>query len=368
MVTRREFLGATASTATTGIALSAMSSNVLASAAPEATTPAPAAHDNNTQPPSTKGVQSADKPAPKPVDKPADAPVVRPLVVSTWKHGLAANAAAWKVLSSGGRALDAVEMGVRESEADPQVSSVGYGGLPDRDGHVTLDACIMDEQGRCGSVAYLQHIKHPISVARRVMEKTPHVMLVGDGALQFALAQGFPKENLLTDEARAAWEKWKASNPTVFRPKINVENHDTIDMIAIDQHGNLSGSCTTSGLSWKMPGRVGDSPIIGAGLYVDNEIGAATATGMGEAVIRAVGSFLVVELMRQGHSPQDACRLAVERVVSKSPNWRDLQVGFIAIDKRGRVGGHALQPGFDFAIYEATNGNRMQDAVSHVPR
>lgn len=292
----------------------------------------------------------------------------RPIVVSTWKHGLAANAAAWKVLAANGRALDAVEAGVRESEADPAVNSVGYGGLPDREGNVTLDACIMDEKGSCGSVAFLSHIKHPISVARRVMEKTPHVMLVGEGALQFALAEGFAKENLLTPESRKAWEEWKASKPGPFKPKVNSENHDTIGMIAIDGKGNLSGACTTSGLAWKMPGRVGDSPIIGAGLYVDNEIGAATATGVGEAVIRAVGSFLVVELMRQGHAPQEACRLATERVVAKSPNWREVQVGFIALDKTGRYGGYCIQPGFDYAVYDRAGGNRMIDAPSKITK
>lgn len=301
------------------------------------------------------GVSRADDPAAG----------VRPVVLSTWRHGLDANAAAWKILSTGGAALDAVEAGVRVSEADPKVTSVGYGGLPDREGNVTLDACIMDERGRCGSVAYLQQIKHPISVARRVMEKTPHVMLVGDGAQKFALAEGFPKENLLTEESKREWEKWKAEHPE-FKPKINVENHDTIGLVAIDSRGNLSGACTTSGLAYKMPGRVGDSPIIGAGLYVDNDIGAATATGMGEAVIRAVGSFLVVELMRQGHSPADACRLATERVIAKSANWRELQVGFIALDKRGRVGGYCIQPGFDYAVYTSANGNQLIKSASRI--
>lgn len=295
-------------------------------------------------------------------------PTIRPIVVSTWQHGIAANVAAWKILSANGRALDAVEAGVRESEADPAVTSVGYGGLPDREGNVTLDACIMDERGRCGSVAYLSHIKHPISVARRVMEKTPHVMLVGEGALQFALAEGFAKENLLTAESRKAWEDWKSSNPGPVKPKINIENHDTIGMLAIDSQGDLSGACTTSGLAWKLPGRVGDSPIIGAGLYVDNEIGGAAATGVGEAVIRAVGSFLVVELMRQGHTPQEACRLATERVIHKNSNWREVQVGFIALDKSGRCGGYCIQPGFDYAVCDRTAGNRMIDAPSRIKK
>jgi L-asparaginase/N4-(beta-N-acetylglucosaminyl)-L-asparaginase len=296
----------------------------------------------------------------------ANAGPVRPVVISTWKHGLAANTAAWKILASGGRALDAVEAGVRESESDPKVTSVGFGGFPDRDGHVTLDACIMDEKGDCGSVAFLRHIKNPISVARRVMEKTPHVMLVGAGALEFALAEGFAKADLLTDESRAAWEKWKKTEAGRFQPKINVENHDTIGMVAIDAEGNLSGACTTSGLAWKLYGRVGDSPIIGAGLYVDNEIGAASATGVGEAVIRAVGSFLVVELMRQGHAPEDACRLATERVIAKNPDWRDLQVGFIALDKQGRFGGYSIQPGFDYAVHDQTGGNRMLTAKNTI--
>lgn len=294
---------------------------------------------------------------------------VRPLVISTWRHGLAANEAAWETLSAGGRALDAVEKGVRETESDPAVSTVGIGGFPDASGVVTLDACIMDEKGQCGSVAYLKDIENPISVARKVMEETPHVMLVGAGAKQFALEKGFEEKSLLTESSKKAWKKWRADHPdAVKQGEINIENHDTIGLVAIDAKGNLSGACTTSGLAWKLPGRVGDSPIIGAGLYVDNEIGAATATGMGEAVIRAVGSFLVVELMRQGSSPEDACRLAVERVIAKSDNWKDVQVGFIAIDKQGRYGSYCIQPGFDYAVMDADNSNRMIKANSHVKK
>ncbi len=196
----------------------------------------------------------------------------RPMVISTWQHGMAANEAAWEVLIQGGRALDAVEKGVRVSELDPEVTSVGYGGYPDRDGIITLDACIMDEQGDCGSVTFLQHIKTPISVARMVKEKTPHVMLSGEGALQFALTNGFEKEELLTDAARQGWEEWKKSNTNL---PVDLHNHDTISMLAIDEKGDLSGACTTSGMAFKYHGRVGDSPIIGAGLFVDNEIGAA---------------------------------------------------------------------------------------------
>lgn len=283
----------------------------------------------------------------------------RPVVLSTWNHGLAANEAAWKVLSSGGRALDAVEKGVMVSEADPKVSSVGKGGRPDRDGRVTLDACIMDETGRCGSVAFLEHIVHPISVARLVMEKTPHVMLVGEGALKFALEKGFKKESLLTPESEKAWKEWlKTSN---YQPIINIENHDTIGMIAMDAEGNLSGACTTSGLAWKMNGRVGDSPIIGAGLYVDNDAGAACATGVGETVIRKCGSFLIVELMRQGASPTLACKEAVERIIKQEKNVKNIQVGFLAINKKGETGAYSIQPGFNYALNDGS-GNRMIDS------
>ena len=235
--------------------------------------------------------------------------IVKPIVISTWNFGMQANEEAWKILAANGRALDAVEAGARVPEGDPKETSVGLGGLPDRDGHVTLDACIMDENGNIGSVAGLEHIVHPVSVARKVMEKTPHVMLVGEGALQFALANGFKKEKLLTKESEQAWKNWLKEGK--YKPIANIENHDTIGILALDSNGNLSGACTTSGMAYKMHGRVGDSPIIGAGLYVDNEVGAATSTGVGEEVIRIVGCHLVVELMRQGNSPEQACKLAV---------------------------------------------------------
>ncbi len=283
---------------------------------------------------------------------------IKPVVISTWNHGIAANEAAWKILSTNGKAIDAVEAGVRITESDPTGQSVGIGGLPDMTGEVTLDACIMNEAGDCGSVAYLKGIEHPISVARAVMEKTKHVMLVGDGAKDFALAQGFPEVNLLTEKSKKDWEAWKASEQKVL-PKINVENHDTIGLLALDKHGDLSGACTTSGAAWKMKGRVGDSPIIGAGLYVDNEVGASTATGWGEAVIRAVGCFLVVEFMRQGHSPQKACELAVQRVIDKNPDWRDIQVGFIALNKAGEYGGYCIHAGFDYAVQHPKLDNQM---------
>ncbi len=291
--------------------------------------------------------------------------VVKPALISTWNHGIVANNAAWKILGDNGKAIDAVEAGVRLTESDPTGQSVGIGGRPDMNGDVTLDACIMNEKGDCGSVAYLKNIEHPISVARQVMEETPHVMLVGDGAKQFALEKGHPEINLLTDQSKQEWQKWLESERKVL-PKINVENHDTIGLLALDSHGDLSGACTTSGAAWKLPGRVGDSPIIGAGLYVDNEVGGATATGWGEAVIRAVGCFLVVELMRQGNSAQRACELAVERVISKNPDWREIQVGFIALSKDGNYGGYCIQPGFDYAVQTANLDNQMIKSGSRI--
>ena len=291
-----------------------------------------------------------------------------PIVISTWDFGIAANAAAWDVLKNKGRAVDAVEKGVHVPEADPKNQSVGLGGFPDRDGIVTLDACIMDEFGNCGSVAALRNIVHPISVARLVMEKTPHVMLVGEGALKFALEQGFKEENLLTPQSEKDWKEWLKKSE--YNPQINIENksfrpdklpgnklnHDTIGMLAMDAKGNLSGACTTSGMGFKMHGRVGDSPIIGAGLFVDNEVGAATSTGVGEEVIRNVGSFLVVELMRQGYSPEEACKAAVMRIIKKKPEIaKDIQVGFLAINKQGKYGAYAIQKGFSFAVCDKTD-------------
>lgn len=274
-----------------------------------------------------------------------------PLVVSTWNHGLAANSAAWEILLKGGKALDAVEKGVRVTEADVTNRSVGIGGMPDRDGHVTLDACIMDEESRCGAVGFLEGIDHPISVARAIMEKTQHVMLVGSGAKKFALEQGFGQIKTPIPPVKEEYKKWKKENQDLFKkPEINHENHDTIGLLALDIHGNLSGACTTSGWAYKLHGRLGDSPIIGAGLFVDNEIGAACATGLGEAIIRIAGSHTVVELMRHGHSPMDACRLAVERIISKHKDLTNLQCGFLAIDKNGNVGAYSVYNGFNYAL------------------
>lgn len=274
-----------------------------------------------------------------------------PIVIATWGPNTKATAAAWEVLSKNGRALDAVEAGVRVPEADPSDTSVGYGGFPDREGHVTLDACIMDEFGNAGSVSFLEHIMHPISVARRVMDKTPHVMLSGEGALQFALSEGFKKENLLTDVAKKAWEKWLVESK--YLPVINVERHDTIGMVALDSQHRMAGACTTSGLAFKMRGRVGDSPIIGAGMFVDNEVGGAAATGLGEMVLRTLGSFLIVEEMRRGKHPQKAVEMAVKRIVEKYPKQaKENQVGFIALDRKGRYGAFAIQEGFNYVVYQ----------------
>ncbi|WP_240410055.1 N(4)-(beta-N-acetylglucosaminyl)-L-asparaginase [Flavisolibacter nicotianae] len=290
----------------------------------------------------------------------------QPIVISTWDFGQAANMEAWKILSRGGDVLDAVEAGVKVPEADADNHTVGLGGYPDRDGKVTLDACIMDGHLNCGSVAFLENIVHPISVAKLVMEKTPHVMLVGEGALQFALANGFKKENLLTPESEKAWKEWLKTSK--YSPVINIENqkkdpnqlpggplnHDTIGMLAIDATGKMGGACTTSGAAWKMRGRVGDSPIIGAGLYVDGDAGAATSSGLGEEVIRTCGSHAVVELMRSGAKPEEACRKVVERIVKRDvERAKGLQVGFLALDKKGRFGAYAIHKGFTYSVKNA---------------
>lgn len=272
-----------------------------------------------------------------------------PIAVTTWKNEIASDEA-WKILSSNGYALDAVEAGVRVPEADPLDMSVGYGGCPDRDGNVTLDASIMDELGRAGAVAALREIMHPISVARRVMEKTPHVLLVGDGALQFAVEQGFQRENLLTEKAKEAWEKWKIKSQ--YEPKPNWERHDTCGMVALDTAGRLCGACTTSGMAFKMAGRVGDSPILGAGLFVDGEVAAVACTGLGELVLRTLGSFLVVEEIRRGAHPMEACETALRRIAKKCPEALENQVGFVAVDRKGQFGGMGLVKGFIYVVHQ----------------
>ncbi len=296
----------------------------------------------------------------------------RARVVSTWDFGVGANQAAWKVLGNGGSALDAVEAGARWAESELCNPTVGRCGNPDRDGVLSLDASIMNGDGSCGSVAALVDIAHPVSVARKVMEQTPHVMLVGEGAQQFAMQQGFKREKLLTPEAEKAWREWLKT--AQYTPEINAErrsrpgdssNHDTLGMLAVDAKGQLAGACTTSGMAWKLHGRVGDSPIIGAGLYVDNEVGAATASGVGEEMIRNAASFLVVELMRQGRTPAQACREAIARVVRKRPEAsRTLQVCFLALGRNGDVGAYALHRGFVYAVCDAERQDDLRDAAS----
>jgi len=281
-----------------------------------------------------------------------------PLVIATW-NVKNATSKAWEVLQKGQSALDAVEQGCMIEEANAEGQSVGKGGLPDRDGNVTLDACIMNKEGNCGSVVYLQNIVHAVSVARKVMEDTPHVMLAGKGAEQFAVSAGLKMENLLTDDSKKAWEEWKIKSE--YKPIINIENHDTIGMLAIDNNGDISGACTTSGLAYKMAGRVGDSPIIGSGLFVDNEVGAAVATGLGEEVVKTVGSFLVVELMRQGKSPQDACEEAINRIVSKpNSDYKNFQVGYIAVNKQGETGSYSIHKGFSMTKNQDDKNENIQ--------
>lgn len=291
----------------------------------------------------------------------------RPIIVSTWGDGMKVNAEAWKILSDKGRSLDAVECGARWME-DQINCCVGLGGYPDRDGIVTLDSCIMDEQANCGAVAAIERIKHPVSVARKVMETTPHVLLAGDGAQQFAIENGFELQPaVLSDAAKKAYENWLKK--IEYRPEINIENkkgngpfapaffedgssnHDTMGIVALDAAGNMSGAVTTSGMAFKIHGRVGDSPIIGAGLYVDNEVGAATSSGVGEEVIRICGTHLVVEFMRQGLSPEKACEKAVMRIVNRDrEKAKTIQVGFLALDNKGRHGAFAIQKGFVYAV------------------
>lgn len=282
------------------------------------------------------------------VPMPASPKVEGAIILSTWDHGMAANAKAWETLGAKGSVLDAVERGVMVTESDFSSRSVGLGGSPDRDGHTTLDACIQDHDGRCGAVAFLERIEHPVSVARAIMERTPHVMLVGEGAQRWALENGFAEKEVNIPEVRAAYEEWLKTSR--YKPIANRENHDTIGLIAVDATGRMAGSCTTSGMAYKIHGRVGDSPIIGAGLFVDGEVGAACATGTGELVIRTAGSHTVVELMRQGMEPEAACKEAVRRILKFLKNPLDHQVGFLALRKDGAHGAWALQTGFTYAL------------------
>lgn len=273
----------------------------------------------------------------------------QPLVVATWDVQNATTKA-WETLQNGKSSLQAVENGVMIEEDNLKNVTVGKGALPDRDGKVTLDACIMNSKGNYGAVVAMEDITHAVSVARKVMEDTPHAILAGDGARQFAIESGFKAEDLLTESSNKAWQKWKEK--AEYKPIINIENHDTIGMLAIDKHGDISGACTTSGLAYKMRGRVGDSAIIGSGLFIDNDIGGATATGLGEEVLKTVGCFLVVELMRQGTPPQEACEEAINRIVKKSKDYENFQVGYIAVNKKGEVGAYSIHKNFSYTIYQ----------------
>ena len=295
----------------------------------------------------------------------------KPIIISTWNEGKKVNKAAWNILSKKGKAIDAIEAGAVYIE-NKISCCVGLGGNPDRDGIVTLDACIMDEHANCGAVAGLERIKHPLSVARKVMETTPHVLLVGDGAQKFALQNGFALESKeLSEDAKEKYEEWLQK--TEYKPTINIENqkndgafvpatlsdgtfnHDTMGMIAMDAAGDLSGGVTTSGMAFKIHGRVGDSAIIGAGLFVDNEVGAATSSGVGEEVIRICGTHSVIEFMRNGLSPEEACKKAVEKIVKKNPDKaKKIQVGFVAINKKGEYGAFSIQQGFSYAVKSNT--------------
>ena len=310
---------------------------------------------------------------------------IKPIVVSTWDSGMPVNAEAWKILSAKGTALDAVEAGAMLIENEINCC-VGLGGFPDRDGIVTLDSCIMDHKANCGAVAGIERIKHPVSVARKVMENTPHVILVGAGAQQFAVENGFTLESTeLSESAKKAYAEWLKKSE--YKPVINIENqptgqagkkqngpfapnyfedgtlnHDTMGLVAMDINSNLSGAVTTSGMAFKLHGRVGDSPIIGAGLFVDNEIGAATSSGTGEEVIRICGTHLVIEFMRQGYSPEIACKKAVERIVKRDKEKaKTLQVGFLALNKKGQYGAYAIQKGFVFSV-KSNNENQIHQS------
>jgi N4-(beta-N-acetylglucosaminyl)-L-asparaginase len=307
-------------------------------------------------------------------------PVPQPLVLSTWSFGPVANAAALPILSGGGAALDAVVAGATAVEGDPAIDSVGLGGMPDASGRLSLDACVMTNPDRCGSVAFVRRFANPAAIARRVMEKTIHVMLAGEGADAFAEREGFEPRGLLTPEAKAAWEQWRADPARLdadhFRgwiPPRNVEEagtdgsrpapgagtHDTVCVLARDQAGKLAGACSTSGMAFKVPGRVGDSPIIGHGLYVDNQAGAAAATGTGELVMGVCGSFLAVELMRGGREPGEALASVLERITNRFKLTEDHQVALIAMRPDGAWASAAIRPGFSHCITDA-RGTRVE--------
>ncbi|MFN7021288.1 MAG: isoaspartyl peptidase/L-asparaginase [Phycisphaerales bacterium] len=323
-----------------------------------------------------------------------------PVVLSTWSFAPVGNEPALRALRSGATALDACEIAATAIENDPGINSVGVGGLPDAEGRVSLDACVMTNPNRCGSVAFVRRFANPVAIARRVMERTIHVMLVGEGAEAFALRQGFTPRELLTGFAESEWRRWRFDPRSLDRdryrgwiPPLNVEesarsgevqgrqeadpargpggtsdarlSHDTVSIIALDTSGKIAGACSTSGMAFKVPGRVGDSPIIGHGLYVDQEAGAAAATGTGELVMGTCASFLAVELMRQGATPLGAITESLRRIIDRYELVPDHQVAMIAMAPRisGREWGGwasaAIRPGFYHTISDDA-GTRVE--------
>ncbi|MFO0873956.1 MAG: isoaspartyl peptidase/L-asparaginase [Phycisphaerales bacterium] len=327
----------------------------------------------------------------------------RPILLTTWSFGLRAGRTAWAALEAGRGALDAVELACIAAESDPEIDSVGYGGLPDRDGGVSLDGCVMLSPRRCGSACFVRSTRHPVSVARRVMERTGHIMLAGEGADAFAREQGLAatgeEAELLAPAARAAWLRWRAAPVPVDQsvdsslrppgpprpidrgpegggrlfgpatpespgvgdlrsgdssprsPESRWRHHDTIGVLAIDATGALAGACSTSGTPFKRFGRVGDSPIIGHGLYVDPLAGAATATGAGELIMGTCGSFLVVESLRRGATPAEAVEEALRRIASGGALEPHHQVAFIALRPDGTWAAGALRDGYQTTVW-----------------
>ncbi|MBT4530881.1 MAG: N(4)-(beta-N-acetylglucosaminyl)-L-asparaginase [Phycisphaerae bacterium] len=284
-----------------------------------------------------------------------------PLLISTWSFSLPIIEAEFPRLADTGNALDVVEACAISAESNESIDSVGYGGLPDRNGRCTFDAAVMKSPSESGAVCGIERHRHPVSVARLVMEQTEHSMLVGSLADDFADKQGITSENILAESAKAKWEAWKKTNmPPVPPPPLDIGtgelfgSHDTIGTIGIDAGGTMAGSCSTSGMAWKVPGRVGDSPIIGHGLYVDPQRGAATGTGHGELISGICGSFLIVELMGRGASPEDAIHDTLARLAQCWPLKKEHQVAFIATTPKGKYAAGALRPGFKSAVCDGS--------------
>ncbi len=286
-----------------------------------------------------------------------------PVLISTWHFGLRSNEAGIPILRAGGSAIDATEAVAQAAESDRTIYSVGLGGHLDRTGQITLDASIMTHDGRCGGVAALENIEHPISVARAVMEQTPHILLAGEGAYRFAREIGHPHKSLVTVESQKSYEHWLETSSEAPR-HADQDNHDTICILSVDSNGQMAGCCTTSGLAWKMHGRVGDSPIIGAGLYVKGEIGAAAATGHGELAMRSLAAFRTVQLLQRGMSPEEASQECLRQIIAEIPGAEKLQLATLALAPDGKFGGSSILPGFQIAAW-SNNENRLIDTQSY---